>query len=180
MTIWDSELIKKGKEIYEKHDIMKLYIKQQIFSIGSRFNITDEYGLERYSVQGEIFTLGKKLHIYDPNGEEVAFIQQKLFSVMPRFYVYVNGNKIAEILKEFTFLKPRYDIFGKNWTVEGDFLAHDYIISEHGNEIASVHKVWMSWGDSFELSIYNTEDEIGLIAVILTIDAVMDVNNNSR
>ena len=117
--------------------------------------------------------------VHDTNDEEVALVQQKLLSIMPRFYVFVNGEKTAEILKEFTFLKPRYHIFGKNWTVEGDFLAHDYKIMEQGNEIASVHKVWMSWGDSFELDIYDTHDEVGLIAVILAIDAVMDSNSSS-
>jgi uncharacterized protein YxjI len=158
---------------------MKLYIKQKVFSWGAKFNITDENGEERYRVEGEVFTLGKKLHVYDMSGEEVAFIQQKLLSLMPRFYVYVDGVKIAEILKELTFLKPRYIILGKGWMVEGDFLAHDYRIIEENREIAGVHKVWMSWGDSFELDIYDTQDEVGLIAVILTIDAVMDSNNNS-
>lgn len=156
---------------------MKLYIKQKVFSWGAKFNITDENGDKRYEVQGEVFTLGRKLHVYDMTGEEVAFISQKLLSIMPRFYVYVNGERIAEIVKEFTFLKPRYDIFGPGWTVEGDLLAHDYSIVEQGREIAGVHKIWMSWGDSFELNIYDTDDEVGLIAVILAIDAVMDTNN---
>ena len=98
---------------------------------------------------------------------------------MPRFYIFEDGERIAEIVKELTFLKPRYDIFGKGWTVEGDVLSHDYSIMEQGSEIARVHKVWMSWGDSFELNIYDTQDEVGLIAVILAIDAVMDSNNNS-
>ena len=62
---------------------------------------------------------------------------------------------------------------------ETEFLAHDYTIMEQGNEIAPVHKVWLSWGDSFELNIYDTHDEIGLIAVILAIDAVMDSNRSS-
>lgn len=158
---------------------MKLYIKQKVFSIGARFNITDENGEERYRVEGEVFTLGKKLHIYDTSGEEVAFVQQKLLSLMPRFYVYVNGEKIAEVLKEFTFLKPKYDIFGKGWIVEGDFLAHDYAIIEAGIEIARVHKVWMSWGDSYELDILDTDDEASLLAVILVIDAVMDAGQSS-
>ena len=158
---------------------MKLYIKQKVFSIGAKFHITDENGENRYRVEGEVFTLGTKLHVYDSNEEEVALVQKKLLSIMPRFYVFVNGEKTAEIIKEFTFLKPRYHILGKNWTVEGDFLAHDYTIMEQGNEIASVHKVWMSWGDSFELNIYDTHDEVGLIAVILAIDAVMDSNSSS-
>lgn len=156
---------------------MKLYIKQKVFSWGAKFNITDEYDEERYSVAGEVFTLAKKLHIYDLTGEEIAFVQQKLFSLMPRFYVYVNGQQIAEIVKELTYFKPRYDILGKGWTVEGDILAHDYMIVEQGRVIASVHKVWMSWGDSFELDIQDTDDEVGLIAVILVIDAVMDAGN---
>ena len=156
---------------------MKLYIKQKVFSWGAKFNITDEYDEERYSVAGEVFTLAKKLHIYDLTGEEIAFVQQKLFSLMPRFYVYVNGQQIAEIVKELTYFKPRYDILGKGWTVEGDILAHDYMIVEQGRVIASVHKVWMSWGDSFELDIQDTDDEVGLIAVILVIDAVMDTGN---
>ena len=28
---------------------------------------------------------------------------------------------------------------------ETEFLAHDYTIMEQGNEIAPVHKVWLSW-----------------------------------
>ena len=157
---------------------MKLYIRQKVFSFGAKFNVTDEFEEEHYKVEGEVFTLVPKLHIYDTTGYEVALVQKKLLSLMPKFYVYVNGLQIAEIVKEITFLKPRYYIIGKDWTVEGDLLAHDYSIMSNGNEIARIHKVWMSWGDSFELDIYDTEDEVGLIAVILAIDAVMDSGNS--
>ena len=109
---------------------------------------------------------------------KLPLCKKKLLSLMPKFYVYVNGLQIAEIVKEITFLKPRYYIIGKGWTVEGDLLAHDYSIMSNGNEIARIHKVWMSWGDSFELDIYDTEDEVGLIAVILAIDAIMDSGNS--
>ncbi len=157
---------------------MKLYIRQKVFSFGAKFNVTDEFEEEHYKVEGEVFTLAPKLHIYDTTGYEVALVQKKLLSLMPKFNVYVNGLQIAEIVKEITFLKPRYYIIGKGWTVEGDLLAHDYSIMSDGNEIAGIHKVWMSWGDCFELDIYDTEDEVGLIAVILAIDAVMDAGNS--
>ena len=158
---------------------MKLYIKQKVFSFGAKFNITDEFEEEHYRVEGEVFTLAPKLHIYDTTGNEVALVQRKLQSLMPRFYVYVNGLQIAEMVKEITFLKPRYYIIGKGWTVEGDFMAHDYSIMSNGDEIARIHKVWMSWGDSFELDVYDTDDEVGLIAVILAIDAVLDSGNSN-
>ena len=157
---------------------MKLYIRQKVFSFGAKFNITDEYGEERYRVEGEVFTFAPKLHIFDVTGNEVALVQRKLLSLMPRFYVYVDGEQIAEIIKEITFLKQKYDIIGKGWTVDGDFTAHDYSIKSNGDEIARIHKVWMSWGDSFELDIRDTDDEVVLIAVILAIDAVMDAGNS--
>ena len=157
---------------------MKLYIRQKVFSFGAKFNVTDEFEEEHYKVEGEVFTLAPKLHLYDTTGNEVALVQKKLLSLMPKFYVYVNGLQIAEIVKEITFLKPRYYIIGKGWTVEGDLLAHDYSIVSNGDEIARIHKVWMSWGDSYELDIYDTEDEVGLIAVILAIDAIMDSGNS--
>ena len=158
---------------------MKLYIRQKVFSVGARFNITDENGEERYRVEGEVFSFGKKLHIYDTNEEEVALVQQKILSLLPRFYVYVRGEMIAGIVREFTLFKPRYSILGKGWVVDGDLLSHDYVITEQGNEIARIHKAYMSWGDSFELDIIDTGDEVTLIAIILAIDAVMDTGSRS-
>ncbi len=172
VTVLNIQTIIKGKT-------MRLYIKQRVLSLRAKFDITDEFGEVRYLVEGEVFTIGRKLHIYDSSGEEVAFVRQKVMSIMPRFHVFVNGEQIVEILKEFTFLKPRYHIIGKGWVVEGDLLQHDYSIMSDGEEIAKVHKVWMSWGDSFELDITDSHDEVGLIAVILAIDAVMDSNNSS-
>lgn len=153
---------------------MRLYIKQKVFSFASKFRVTDAYESERYHVEGEVFTLGKKLHVYDNRDNEVAFIQQKLFSFRPRFFVFVNGVQQAEIVKEITFFKPRYVIQGKNWEVQGDIWSHDYEITENGSVIARIHKVWMSWGDSYELDMRDGADEVGLLAVILAIDAVMD------
>ena len=160
---------------------MKLYIKQKVFSLASRFNITDEDGNERYTVEGELLSLTRRLHIYDCRGEEVSLIHRELFSFMPRFVVERNGRQTACIKKRFTFLKPVYDIEGKGWTVQGDFFSHDYqIVDQSGEIIASIHKVWMSWGDSFELDLISSEDEVDLIAVILAIDIVMDSESSSN
>ena len=100
----------------------KLYMKQKVFSIRDRFTVKDESEQDRYYAEGEIFTIGKKLHICDIAGNEAAFVQQKVLTFLPRFFVYVDGVQVAEIVKEFTFLHPRYRIEGPGWRVEGDFL----------------------------------------------------------
>ena len=156
---------------------MKLYMKQKVFSWKDRFTIKDETGADRYTIEGEFFTIGKKLHVFDRNHNEVAFVQQKVLTFLPRFFVYRNGQQVAEIVKRFTFFRPRYEIAGLGWEVNGSFWEHDYTITKNGREIVSIHKVWMSWGDSYELNIVNGEDEVLTLAVVLAIDAVMDDNS---
>ena len=152
---------------------MKLYMKQKVFSLKDRFYIKDEQGNDRYYVEGEFFSIGKKLHLYDMNGNELAYIQQKVLTFLPRFFVYINGKEVAEIVKEFTFLKPKYSINGLGWNVEGDFWSHEYSMTNNGRGVASVHKAWFSWGDSYEIDINNAGDEVLTLAVVLAIDAVL-------
>lgn len=157
---------------------MKLYMKQKIFSFKDRFYIMDEAGNQRYYIEGEFPALTKKLHIYNAEGNEVAFIRQKMFAFLPKFFVSVRGEEVAEIVKEFTFLKPRYFVKGLGWEVRGSFWAHDYEIVFNGAPIIRIHKVWMAWGDSYEIDIADSEDETIALAVVLAIDAVMDASGN--
>lgn len=158
---------------------MKLYIKQKVFSWGDKFTVKDEYGNDKYFVQGEVFSWGKKLHVYDSVGREVAFIKQEVWSFLPRFYVFCGDEQIAEIKKEFTFLFQKYSIQGLGWEIEGKLMAHDYEITKNGDLIVSINKEWMTWGDSYELSIVNPEDEIVALAVVLTIDCVMEAGSGA-
>ena len=158
---------------------MELYIKQKVFSWGDKFTVKDEYGNDKYFVQGEVFSWGKKLHVYDSVGREVAFIKQEVWSFLPRFYVFCGDEQIAEIKKEFTFLFQRYSIQGLGWEIEGKLMAHDYEITKNGELIVSISKEWMTWGDSYELSIANPEDEIVALAVVLSIDCVMEAGSRA-
>ena len=152
---------------------MKLYMKQKVFSWKDRFTVWDANGNDRYYVEGELISFGKKLHVYDVQNREVAFIHQKLFSLLPRYFVSVNGVDVAEIVKEFTFFKPKYRIEGMGWDVDGDFWSHHYTVLCNGNPVVRIQKEWMTWGDSYALDIANPADEIPALAVVLAIDCVM-------
>ncbi|MBQ8945126.1 MAG: LURP-one-related family protein [Clostridia bacterium] len=156
---------------------MKLYMKQKVFSWKDKSTIKDENGIDKYFVEGEIFTLGKKLHITNAEGNEVAFVRQKVLSFMPRFFVEVNGEEVAEIVKKMTFLKPKYIVNGLGWEVKGEFMAHDYVVEKDGTPVVTIHKKWMTWGDTFELDVADGADEVCALAVVLAIDAVMDAQS---
>lgn len=158
---------------------MKLYIKEKVFSWGDKFTVMDQYGEDKYTVEGEVFSWGKKLHVYDRLGREVAFIKQELWSFLPKYCVYCDGELVAEIKKEFSFLFPRYSIGGLGWEIEGSFLAHDYEITQNGCSIVTIRKEWMTWGDSYELDIADPSDEIVALAVVITIDCVTESNSGA-
>ena len=158
---------------------MKLYMKEKVFSWGDKFTVKDEHGRDKYMVEGEIFSWGKKLHVYDMSGREVAFIKQEVWSLLPRYYVFCGGRQVAEIRKAFTFLFPRYTIDGLGWEIDGSFLAHEYEITHSGRTIVTISKEWMTWGDSYELEIADPADELIALAVVLTIDCVMESSSGA-
>ena len=110
---------------------MKLYIKEKVFSWGDRFTIMDEFGNDKYTVEGEVFSWGKKLHVYDMMGNEAAYIAQEIWSFLPRYNVFCGEEQVAEIRREFSFLFPRYSIDGLGWEIEGQFLEHNYEITQN-------------------------------------------------
>ena len=157
---------------------MQLYMKQKVFSWKDKFSVKDSNGEDKYFVEGKAISIGKKLRVYDKNGTELAFINEKVVSFMPKFCVEMNGEEVAVIKKKVTLFKPKYLIEGPGWEVKGDFFSHDYDIVDGDKIIVSIHKKWMSWGDSFELDIPDEKNEILAMAVVLAIDAVMDAQNN--
>lgn len=159
---------------------MKLYFKQKVFSFKQHTDIFDESGNVLFTAEGEIFSLGRKMHIYDRNRYEVGLVQQKLLRLMPRFSVFINGQYMADVVREFTLFKQNYRVEGLGWRIDGDFLAHDYRITYGGKYIASIHKHWMTWGDSFEIDIAYEQDTVMALAVIIAIDCVMDTSQSSN
>ena len=157
---------------------MKLYIKEKVFSWGDKFFVKDALGNDKYVVEGEVFSLGKKFHVYDLMCREVAFIKQELMTFLPCFTVYSCGEEIAQVKKEFSFLTPRYSIEGLGWEIEGSFWEHEYQIHQNGKPIVTISKEWMTWGDSYELDIVSPADEIIALAVVLTIDCVLEAQSN--
>ena len=158
---------------------MKLLIEEQIFTWRDRFTVMDEAGVERYYVEGELFSWGRKLHVTDLKGREVAYVEQQLFTFLPRYAVYAGGVLIGEVVKEFSFFRPRYTVEGADWDVEGDFWDHDYTVFRGGVPVVSIQKEWFTWGDCYTLDIRDPRDEIQALALVWAIDCAVEQANNS-
>ena len=158
---------------------MKLYIKEKVFSWTDKFTIKDEYGEDRYTAQGELISLGKKLHVYDRFGEEVITIRQKLVSLLPRYTIYVRGRELGQLVKKISFLRPKYVLEGTGWEIIGDFMTLTFRVTQGGFPVFSIHKEWMSWGDSYEMDIPDPSLELQALAVVLAIDCANEAGDNA-
>ncbi len=159
---------------------MKYYMKQQVFSWTDKFYIKNEYGDDSYYVEGELFSWGHKLHVYDALGVEVAFIRQEVFTWKPRFYIEINGEVIAEIVKEITLFKPVYTLKGLPWQLVGDFWAHDYQLVSNDRLIMDLTKEWWTWGDSYCLDVIDPDNALYCLCVALAVDCVLEQQQNSH
>ena len=153
---------------------MNLYMQQKVFSFRDKFWIYDQHGNGKYYVEGEIFSFGKKLHIYDANNQEVMYISQKLLSFLPKYEIYSEQGLVAEVVKDFTFFKQKYEVNGPGWIVEGDFFEHEYKIIDRGGVVAAVSKKWLSFGDSYEIQMSDSVKDAFVLAIVLVIDACLD------
>ena len=117
---------------------MKLYIKQKVFSLTSKFTVKDEAGNDRYFVEGEFFSLRGRLHIMDAQGGEIGQIYRRLMTFLPHFILEIGGEEIAEIVKDFSFFRPKYSLENTSLSVEGDFWAHELDILDPKYELISL------------------------------------------
>lgn len=159
---------------------MRLYMKQRLLSWTQDFDIYNIDQRPVFHVEGQLLSIGRKLRIYDSNtSQELAYVEQKLLTLLPQMDVYVKGSQVASIKQQLTLFKPRYEVSGPGWNIQGDIFAHDYkIYSQDGTTIANIRKQFLSWSDAFELEINEqAADPVLVIAVILAIDLAMDNNS---
>ena len=150
---------------------MRLLFKQRMFSWFDSYDIYDEAGNTLYVVKGQL-SWGHCLKIYNANGNEIGTVKERIFTLLPKFEIYMNDNYVGCISKEFTFLKPAYNIDFKGWHVEGDFFEWDYQISDRrGQCVATVSKQLFNWTDTYVIDVCNSQDALAALMLVLAIDA---------
>lgn len=101
---------------------MRLLFKQRLFSWFDSYDIYTEDGSVCYTVKGQL-AWGHLLKVYDAQGREVGEVRERLLSLLPKFEVSCGGQYLGCIRKEFSLLRPRFDIDYNGWSVQGDWMG---------------------------------------------------------
>lgn len=159
---------------------MKLYIKQQVLTLGERFTVKNELGEDVYYVEGSFFRIPKEFTIYNCKREVVGHIERQLFRFFARYNI--NDQKDTMVLKrEFSFFRQNYSLENTNWSLQGNFTGHHYEVVQDERPIMTLRKHWFTWGDSYELDIPNQKDEILALSIAICVDneILKDQQNSS-
>ena len=150
---------------------MKLLFRQRVFSWFDSYDIYDENHNTVFIVKGQL-SWGHLLKIYDAEGYEVGTVRERVFTFLPKFEVYLGDQYLGCIEKEFSFLKPRYNIDYNGWHIEGNMWEWDYQITDAaGRQVASISKEIFNWTDTYSIDVKNPEDALYALMFVLAIDA---------
>ena len=152
---------------------MKLLFKQRFFSWLCSYDIFDESGNTVYTVEGQL-SWGHCLKIFDASGNEVGTVKERIqfFSFVPKFDIYIGDELLGTIYKEFTFMKPVFNIDFNGWHVDGELFEWDYRIMDPSGEcIATITKELFNWTDTYVIDINDPRDAICALMLVLAIDA---------
>lgn len=147
-----------------------LYIKQKVFSLSGKFTVKNQNEEDIYFVEGSWMKIPKTYDIMNPEMISVATITKKPFTFLPTFVVETEGQEIATIKKQFTFLKANYSIDAIGIEVRGNWWDMNFEVYQDGEVIGSVDKHWFTWGDSYQIQVMNEEVETLLVAIVIAID----------
>jgi uncharacterized protein YxjI len=142
----------------------------------------DETQRELYTVEGKFFSIQNKLQLLNMNGSQVLNSQKKLFKLFPRYDIYTPHNDhLATIQKKFS-IKPKFvvTVGNEELQVDGSFFGHSFGIFRGGQEVASIQKKYISWGDTYEISV---EDELNTelyLFIVIIIDQIIHEQDGKR
>lgn len=150
---------------------MKLLFKQRFFSWLDSYDIYDEAGNTVYTVEGKL-SWGHCLHILDRYGQHIATLKEVVLTFLPKFEIYLGEEYAGCISKEFTFLKPQFNIDCNGWHIEGEYWEWDYQILDGSNiPVATVSKELFRMTDTYVIDVTREEDALMALMVVLAIDA---------
>lgn len=93
---------------------------------------------------------------------------------MPNYNIYINGQKEFSIKKKFKLFKNDYEI-SNNYRVEGNFLAHSFIVYNNKDEkVGEITRKYLTIGDQYIIDIFDEKDYILILTIIVAITNDID------
>ena len=159
-----------------------LYAKQKVFKIEDHYPIMDENGEAVYQVDQNFKFFGYEVHVSRADGTPVFVITQELLKFLPTFHVRFENGDTMTIKSRISFLKKKIDVeySEENLSITGDVWDWDFALREGEREVASVTRKFLTWGDTFTLDIFDDAYSDVVVAAMIAIDRLIDIEESAN
>lgn len=149
-----------------------IILRKKFFKLTDKYPILDENGNEVYFFDQDFKFVGYKAKLKDMEGNILFDISKKVLSFLQTYYVDFYDGSHMEINQKLSFLKRKVNAFyeGKELNLRGNYLDHDFEVYFKNNLIAEMNKKFFAFTDQYELTVYDENFTLLLIALCLCIN----------
>lgn len=151
---------------------MKLYIKQRVFSFIDSYDVYDENANPIFRVKSEFLSFPKQIRVFDLCNNELFRIQKNFTLFLSSYCIYQNDILYADIQQQFKLFSGKVTVESSygHFEIDGSIFDYDYTIKMDTRILGTVHKVWFSLGDSYELYVDDNTDAAFFTSLVVAID----------
>lgn len=157
---------------------MKYQVREKIFRLGEDNDILNEAGQPVLQVDGKVLSLRGLMLVNDLAGNEVGQVSRKLVSLLATYDISLAGGVSAEVHQRFSGpFHPKWTISvtgGADMEMTGNFAGHDFVLTENGQNVATVSKAWISLADSYGVDIADGQNDLLILCSVLALEAEQD------
>lgn len=172
-----------GPTIFNTNEIV---MKKRILSLREHYDIEDRSGNRLAEGEGNFIQIPAIFQVKDPRSNTLLMeIEGKIITIHKQFTIKdYNGVPLGTIKKkivkligqEFWIEKDGVDLM----RIYGNFVNHDYSMEVRGQQVAGVHRKWVSIRDQFGISILAPVDPRLVVGATIVIEHIMVEEERER
>lgn len=154
----------------------KLYIQQKVFKLTDHYPVIDENQNPVYYVDEEFHFLEKTYHVADMFGTHLFTVKKEPLALLPKFNIeFTDGNKI-QLESHFTFFGKHIEVLPMSYDIriEGEPFCYDFNVIQGNTTIGKIHRVFLSFGDAFEIEILDERYQSLMVGIMIAVDNILD------
>lgn len=161
----------------------RLYAKQKVLKLEDHYAVTDESEAPVYYIDQNLKLIGFDVRVSDSEKKPLFSVEQELMHLMPTYHVYFENGDVMDIKARFALFRKKIDITykGSELRLEGDIFSWDFrILDDADREVAAIEKKVFAWGDTFVIDVNDDDYADVAVAMMIVVDHIIDMEQNSH
>ncbi|MFY8329242.1 hypothetical protein [Vagococcus carniphilus] len=147
-------------------------MKRKVSNPSETFTVTNRNEKDVYGVSVNSVENSQLITIHKSENQQVAMVIKEQSNDGSTFIVEVDNKKVFIIEKGLVQGTSKYIATSDELTIDGDLFGMSFNVMLGYRKVAKVRKRWTSIGDSYEITIFEDDNEASLVGLVTTLDYI--------